>query len=77
MINIWPHLNLFSPSPGCWAGYGPGLMIRKCKSFSSKKYNYFEGKCLLSTEILTLLRGLTHPILIVGVSWSSFIFRLN
>jgi len=27
----------FSPCLGCWAGYSPGLMIRKCKSFSSRK----------------------------------------
>jgi len=26
---------------------------------------------LLSTEVLTLLRGLTHPMLIVGASWST------
>jgi len=32
---------------------------------------------LLSTEVLTLLLGLTHPMLIVGVSWSSFSFGLN
>jgi len=32
---------------------------------------------LLSTKVLTLLSGLTHPKLIVGVSWSSFSFRLN
>jgi len=36
MINIWPHLN-FLPSPGFWADYGPGLVIRKCKYFSSRK----------------------------------------
>jgi len=45
--------------------------------FSSRKYNYFKGKYLLYTEVLTLLRGLTHSMLIVGVSWSSFSFRLN
>jgi len=29
---------------------------------------------LLSTEVLTLLRGLSHPTLIVGVSWFSLYF---
>jgi len=29
-------------------------------------FSYFEGKYLLSTEVLTLLRGLTHTMLIVG-----------
>jgi len=38
MINIWPHLKFFLPSARLsWAGYGPGLVIRKCISFSSRK----------------------------------------
>jgi len=36
-----------------------------------------ERKYLLFTEVLTLLLGLTHPVLIVGMSWSSFSFDLN
>jgi len=28
MINIWPYLKFFSPPGLCWAGYGPGLVIR-------------------------------------------------
>jgi len=34
-------------------------------------------KIFALTEVLTLLRGLTHHMSIVGVSWSSFSFRLN
>jgi len=79
MINIWPQRNFFaSLLPRlCWDGYGSSLVIQKCESFSSRKYNYFEGKYLLSTEDLTLLRDLTHSMLIIGVSRSSFSFRLN
>jgi len=43
------------------------FVIKMCESFSSKKSNYFEGKYLLSIKVLTLLLGLTHPMLIVGV----------
>jgi len=32
---------------------------------------------MLSTKVLTLFCGLTHSMLIVGLSWSSFSFRLN
>jgi len=39
MINIWLLLKFCSPPLPrlCWAGYGPGLVIRKCEFFSFRK----------------------------------------
>jgi len=28
---------LLPPTRLCWDGYGPGLVIKKCESFSSRK----------------------------------------
>jgi len=60
MINNWLQLNFFRLRLR-WAGYDLGIVIRKLNLLAPENKITFEGKYLLSTKVLTLLRGLTHP----------------